>query len=119
MPPVAMMAVVLPALRASRTSIHVISSIHTVFGVGTGLGASTQLYGLAAQRPPPRSCGEACCCCAEMADAAASMSPASVFLFIVLPREREQTVATRFSARKGSVRSTAAMYIEAPTITEE
>lgn len=45
MPPVGMIAVVWPALRASRTSIHVISSIQTVFGGGSGFGASAQLYG--------------------------------------------------------------------------
>ena len=42
-PPVGMMAVVLPSARASRTSIHVISSIHTVFAAGSGLGVSRQL----------------------------------------------------------------------------
>jgi hypothetical protein len=54
MPPVVMItAVVLPALSASRTSIQVISSIHTVFVAGSGLGVSLQLYGLALQLPPP------------------------------------------------------------------
>ena len=43
MPPVEMIAVVLPALIASRTSIHVISSIHTVLAAGRGLGVSAQL----------------------------------------------------------------------------
>jgi hypothetical protein len=53
MPPVAMMTVVLPAFKASRTSIHVISSSHMVFGAGSGLGASTQLYAFRLQLPPP------------------------------------------------------------------
>ena len=43
MPPVEMIAVVFPALRASRTSIHVISLIHTDFVVGSGFGVSAQL----------------------------------------------------------------------------
>ena len=42
-PPVGMMAVVMPSARASRTSIHVISSIQTVFGAGSGFGVSRQL----------------------------------------------------------------------------
>ena len=50
---VAMMTVFLPAFIASRTSIQVISSSHTVFGAGIGDGASAQLYGLLAQFPPP------------------------------------------------------------------
>ena len=43
MPPVEMITLVLPALIASRTSIHVISSSHTVLAAGSGFGASTQL----------------------------------------------------------------------------
>jgi hypothetical protein len=43
MPPVGMITVVLPAFRESRTSIHVISSSQTVFGSGSGFGASAQL----------------------------------------------------------------------------
>ena len=42
-PPVGMMAVVLPSWRASRTSIHVISSIQTVLAAGSGFGVSWQL----------------------------------------------------------------------------
>src|SRR6266511_2350517 len=53
MPPVEMMTVVFPPLTASRTSIQVMSSIHTVSGGVSGLGVSTQLYGLALQLPPP------------------------------------------------------------------
>ena len=53
MPPVEMMTVVLPAFMLSRTSIHVISSSQTVSGGVSGFGASAQLYGLAAQLPPP------------------------------------------------------------------
>jgi len=41
----------LPALSASRTSIHVISSSQTVLGAAIGLGVSTQLYAFWAQRP--------------------------------------------------------------------
>src|SRR5712664_2801268 len=58
-PPVEMMTVVLPAFTASRTSIHVMSSIHTVSGGVSGLGVSAQLYGLAMQLPPPRLRGSA------------------------------------------------------------
>jgi len=43
MPPVGMMTVFLPALKASRTSIHVISSIQTVSGGDNGFGVSIQL----------------------------------------------------------------------------
>src|SRR5688572_347899 len=57
MPPVATITVVFPALMASRTSIHVISSIQIVFGAGSGFGASAQLYGLSRQSPPPRERG--------------------------------------------------------------
>src|SRR5262245_7210425 len=52
MPPVAMSTVVLPAFIASRTSIHVISSIQTVSGGVTGLAVSTQLYAFARDWPP-------------------------------------------------------------------
>ncbi len=48
-----MIAVVLPAASASRTSIHVISSIQTVFAAGSGFGVSAQLYSFAAHCPPP------------------------------------------------------------------
>src|SRR5688572_32561632 len=53
MPPVGTITLVLPALIASRTSIQVISSSHTVFGAGRGFGVSAQLYGLSRQSPPP------------------------------------------------------------------
>src|SRR5215217_863570 len=58
-PPVETITVVLPALTASRTSIHVMSSIQTVSGGVSGFGASTQLYGLALQLPPPALRGSA------------------------------------------------------------
>src|SRR5439155_6598840 len=61
-PPVGMMMVVLPALIASRTSIHVMSSIHTVFGAGSGLGVSMQLYGLSRQSRPLRDRGSGARC---------------------------------------------------------
>src|SRR5690242_14477125 len=74
MPPVETMTLVLPALTASRTSIHVISSIHTVSGGVSGFGVSTQLYGLVLQLPPPAlrgSAGGRCpprpCCAARAA----------------------------------------------------
>src|SRR5437773_5190202 len=71
-----MMTVVLPALIASRTSIHVISSSQTVFGVGIGFGVSAQLYGLDAQLPPPRF-WLGCCAgfCADALDAASIITP--------------------------------------------
>src|SRR5882672_1208059 len=59
MPPVETMTVRFPALSASRTSIHVISSIQIVSGAGSGLGVSMQLYGLALQLPPPALRGSA------------------------------------------------------------
>ena len=43
MPPVGTSTVVLPAARASRTSIHVISSTQTVVAAGSGFGVSAQL----------------------------------------------------------------------------
>src|SRR5215510_6472787 len=50
-----MMIVILPALSASRTSIHVISSSQIVFGVAIGFGVSEQLYSFPAlPRPRPR-----------------------------------------------------------------
>ena len=52
-PPVETMAVVFPEAIASRTSIHVISSIQAVFASGRGLGVSEQLYSFARQSPPP------------------------------------------------------------------
>src|SRR5687767_11938586 len=60
MPPVGMMIVVRPAFRASRTSIHVISSSHTVSGCVSGFGVSMQLYGFALQFPPPALRGSRC-----------------------------------------------------------
>src|SRR5688572_11480929 len=61
MPPVGMITVGLPAFIASRTSIHVISSSHTVSGLLSGFGVSMQLSGLAAQLPPPADRGSRCC----------------------------------------------------------
>ena len=65
---------VLPALSASRTSIHVISSSHTVWPLGSGLGASAQLYGLSRQSPPPieRGSGARRCAAAAATDAPAT-----------------------------------------------
>jgi hypothetical protein len=86
MPPVGMIAVVWPALRASRTSIHVISSIHTVFGAGSGLTASAQLYGLSRQSPPPidRGSGARCgACAATSAVRKASVATAVPTVFIM------------------------------------
>jgi hypothetical protein len=61
------MIVVFPAFIASRTSIHVISSSHTVLTGGSGFGASMQFSGLSRQSPPPRdrgSGGRRSPCCA-------------------------------------------------------
>src|SRR5688572_22041087 len=82
-----MMAVVLPALRASRTSIHVISSIQTLGLGGSGLGASAQLYGLFAQLPPPidrGSCaGRPCGACAESAADSSTIPPTATIIRFV------------------------------------
>src|SRR5687768_12467915 len=84
MPPVGTMMLVLPALSASRTSIQVISSSHTVFGAGRGLAASTQLYGFWAHCPPPmsrgsgsRRCRWPCCAPAAPGCCAATYVPAN------------------------------------------
>src|SRR5881275_1005992 len=84
-----MITVVLPAFNASRTSIHVISSSQTVFGVGMGFAVSRQLYGFAAQRPPPRSrVGSAGGCaggfCAAATDAERTMAVKAIAVFIIV-----------------------------------
>ncbi len=66
-PPVGIMAVVFPEFRASRTSIHVISSIQTVVASGSGFGVSAQLYTLLAQLPPPSELTSRCCAHAAVA----------------------------------------------------
>src|SRR5262245_28434522 len=84
-----MMIVVLPAAIASRTSIHVISSNQTVFGVGIGFFVSAQLYVFCAQRPPPISRAAPACVgvCAAATDAASSEMQSAPFM-VGSPRER-------------------------------
>src|SRR5262245_32154497 len=100
-----MMIVVLPALSASRTSIHVISSSQIVFGVAIGFFVSEQLYsfpGLARPRPAlsvrgtrghvpaPRLCtppGAPACdgFCAAAVDSAKTAVQQAIAVFIVFP----------------------------------
>ena len=106
MPPVAMIAVVLPAFSASRTSIQVISSIHTVFGAGSGFTASTQLYGFAVQVPPPMLRGSrAAADCAPPCALAVPLSPTdATALTSTAPRIETRSEArgeTRGAARCG------------------
>jgi len=79
---VGIMAVVFPEFRASRTSIHVISSIQTVVASGSGFGVSAQLYTLLAQLPPPMELAS-CCCWAHAAVAVNSTVPMARMVLIV------------------------------------
>src|SRR5687768_7229923 len=89
-----MMAVVLPAASASRTSIQVISSIHTVLGAGRGFLASMQLYAFRLHWPPPRlralaaraesDCWAACGFCAMTDDAVRVIAARTRRAFIVI-----------------------------------
>src|SRR6185436_8154875 len=88
MPPVEMMMLVLPALSASRTSIHVISSSHTLLAAGRGFGASAQLYGLSRQSPPPIDRGSGArrgCCWADARVALTARPSATRTIFFIGP----------------------------------
>src|SRR5262249_24969265 len=103
-----MMIVVLPALSASRTSIHVISSSQIVFGVAIGFFVSEQLYSFPAfprprpplsvrvtrgHVPPPKLCtppGDPACdgFCAAAVDSAKNAAQQAIAVFMILSPHR-------------------------------
>src|SRR6185503_1165926 len=97
-----MIAVVLPAFMASRTSIQVISSSHTVFGDGSGFAASGQLYGLAVQLPPPMFWPGAVACCASACVPASSAAQRKRAAFMATSRDWMLDVALTLGRRPDS-----------------
>src|SRR5688500_6882809 len=76
-PPEGMMMVFLPAAMASRTSIQVIFSSHTVSVFGSGFGVSLQLNLLAEQSPPPIDLPSSGVSCANAPDETATVKAAA------------------------------------------